>query len=58
MHGGTLQAKMLCKLQRGGLFSTDLASEGTACLVLGGEDGGLLGILDRRLGAVENLDTV
>ena len=45
-------------LQVGILLSTDLASEGTACLVLRGKNGWLLSVLDRGLSAVKNLDAV
>lgn len=38
-----------------GTRNTNLASEGPACLVLGGEDGRLLGILNGGLAAVQYL---
>ena len=43
---------------RGHLLSTDLASEGAACLVLRGEYGWLLGIFDGGFSAIENLDAL
>lgn len=41
----------ICRLTR--VRNTNLASEGPACLVLGGENGRLLGVLNGGLSAVQ-----